>query len=216
MRLYLLRHGEVASHRGDVPITPTAGEFARRVGSRIATDEPGRVRVLSGETRRARDTAAHVVRGMRDGGAEVNGPEVAFALRNPDLYVNGVRVDMVSSPESLASQVDGLSPGDVGAIGFFSEFFASRDRIGWWLVHETPPGETAAAVASRMRSFVRSLADPTPMFTDVVVAVTHSPLVRSVAMDHLGRDIGEPPWVSGLLLTTDRDGRTTAEEWRES
>lgn len=210
MRVYLLRHGEVASHQGDVPITAEAEEEAFRVGRHFG-GEVGPVRVLTGETRRAKVTGTHFSRGLGSAGVEVIGPDVAHALRNPDLYVGGVRVNMVSDAPALAEQVAGLSPGDVPAIGFFTEFFASSDRIGWWLTHPTPPGEKADAVAGRMRSFLISLQDPVPTRTEAVVAITHSPLLRSVALDLLGADIGEPPWVSGLLVTVGDDLQLSAE-----
>ncbi len=194
-----------------MPITEEAERKAYAVGQWLGGREGSRVRVLSGDTRRARETAAHLVRGMIEAGGDVTGPQVAFALRNPDLYVNGVRVDMVSSAQALAAQVDGLSPEDVVAIDFFPEFFVSPDRVGWWLNHENPPGEKADSIASRMRHFVASLGDPTPLFTEVVVAVTHSPLIRAVGRDYLGRDIGEPPWVSGLLLSMGTDHDVTVD-----
>ena len=210
-RLYLLRHGEVTSHRGDVPITPAAERRSYEVGRVLADREPGAIRVLSGETRRAIDTAAHLGRGVVDGGGRLVGPDVAFALRNPDLYVAGVRVNMVSSADALAGQVDGLSPEEVASLGFFPEFFASPDRIGWWLRHDAPPGEGHREVAARMRSFATSLMDPVRHQPGVVVAVTHSPLLRAVGLDFLGRDVGEPTWVAGLLLTLTEDRRITVE-----
>lgn len=203
MRLYLLRHGEVASHRGDVPITDAAEHQAHAVGSWFGEHEQDSIRVLAGETKRAVDTATHLATGVADAGGKVSGPEVAFALRNPDLYVNGVRVNMVSSADTLAAQVEGLTADEVAGLDFFPDFFASPDRIGWWLTHENPPGETAAQVATRMSQFIASLSDPTGVYSDVVVAVTHSPLLRAVGLDHLGRDIGEPRWITGLLLTVD-------------
>ena len=203
MRLYLLRHGEVASHRGNVPITEAAERKAHGVGVWFGEHVDRPIRLLAGETTRAVDTAAHLGRGVTSTGGRVSGPEVAFALRNPDLYVSGVRVNMVSSAETLAAQVDGLTADDVADLDFFPDFFASPDRIGWWLSHENPPGETAAQVANRMRKFIASLDDRTGVYADVVVAVTHSPLLRAVGLDHLGRDIGEPPWITGLLLTVD-------------
>ena len=90
------------------------------------------------------DTAAHLARGIIDAGGVVMGPKVAFALRNPDLYLAGVRVNMVSSAEALAEQVEGLSAEDVPALQFFPTFFDSPDRIGWWLAHHSPPGEDAS------------------------------------------------------------------------
>lgn len=211
MRLYLLRHGEVASHRGDVPITAAAEGQAFEVGQGFGSRYSDPIPILSGDTRRAKDTAANLARGVVDAGGQVVGPQVAFPLRNPDLYLAGARVDMVSSLEAFAAQVDGLSPEDVASLDFFPEFIASPDRIGWWLRHESPPGEDARSIAARVRSFAASLTDPVPVRPEVVVAVTHSPLVRAAGLDFLGRDIGEPPWVSGLLVIVEDDQHMSAE-----
>lgn len=210
MRLYLLRHGEVTSHRGDVPITVEAEQQAFGIGQGFARRHAGPVLVLSGETRRATDTAAHLAKGVTDVGGRVLGPQVAFALRNPDLYVAGTRVNMVSSADALAEQVDGLTVDEVADLEFFPDFFASPDRIGWWLIHDSPPGENAAALTTRFTSFASSLTDPIPGNPEIVVAVTHSPLLRAIAVDLLGRDIGEPAWISGLILEISRDGITFA------
>jgi len=211
VRLYLLRHGEVESHRGDVPITAAAEGQAFEVGQGLGSRYSDPIPILSGDTRRAKDTAANLARGVVDAGGQVVGPHVAFALRNPDLYLAGSRVDMVSSLEAFAAQVDGISPQDVASLDFFPEFISSPDRIGWWLRHESPPGEDARSVAARVRSFAASLSDPVPGRPEVVVAVTHSPLVRAAGLDLLGRDIGEPPWVSGLLVIVDGDQHISAE-----
>ena len=157
------------------------------------------------------DTAAHLARGVIDAGGQVIGPKVAFALRNPDLYLAGVRVNMVSSADALAEQVDGVSADDVLSLEFFPTFFDSPDRIGWWLAHPSPPGEDARSVAARVEAFAGSLVDQIPHRPEVVVAVTHSPLLRAVAGDSLGHDIGEPSWVSGLLMVIDDDRNTTVE-----
>ena len=192
-------------------ITDDAERQAFAVGQFFGADVVGPIRVLSGDTRRAKDTAYCVSQGMAEAGGHVLGPDVAFALRNPDLYLNGTRVNMVSSAEALADQVPRLSPDDVASIDFFPDFFASSDRIGWWLGHESPPGEDASALAARVRSFAESLVDPVPDRTEVVVAVTHSPLIRAAGLDLLGHDIGEPPWVSGLLVSVADDRSLSAE-----
>ncbi|MGI9647322.1 MAG: histidine phosphatase family protein [Acidimicrobiia bacterium] len=205
VRLYLLRHGQVPSHRGDLSITPEAVQEAFVVGEGFGQRERGIVEVISGETRRAKETASHLAQGIVAADGQVIGPAVALALRNPDLYVAGTRVNMVSSPEALAAQVDGLSAQDVARLAFFREFLAAPDRIGMWLTHGSPPGEDARSVATRVRSFAASMVDSIPGRPEVVVAVTHSPLLRAVALDFLGRDIGEPPWVTGLVLSVAED-----------
>ena len=158
-RLFLLRHGEVTSHRGDVPVTEEGLQTAVEVGRRLAGRADGAIRVISGETRRTRDTAAAVARGAREAGAEVREDGVAFALRNPDLYLAGVRVDMVSSEAAFAAQIPGFTEADVAKVAFFTEWLTVPDRVGWWVRHPEPPGDDAAAVAARIRTFAGSLAD---------------------------------------------------------
>jgi broad specificity phosphatase PhoE len=211
VHLYLLRHGEVISHRGDVPITAAAERHAFEVGRNLGLREREHITVLSGDTLRTVDTARHLASGVVDTGGQTIGREIAFALRNPDLYLAGTRVDMVSSTDALADQVNSLSPDDVGSLEFFPEFIESPDRIGWWLAHESPPGEDASSVAARFRAFAASFVDPVPGRPNVVVAVTHSPLLRAAGLDLLGHDIGEPPWISGLLVTVRADRTMSAE-----
>ena len=118
-RLFLLRHGEVTSHRGDVPVTEEGLQTAVEVGRRLAGRADGAIRVISGETRRTRDTAA-ASPGSPEAGAEVLEDGVAFALRNPDLYLAGVRVDMVSSEAAFAAQIPGFTEADVAKVEFFT------------------------------------------------------------------------------------------------
>jgi len=204
-RLFLLRHGEVTSHRGDVPVTEEGLQTAVEVGRRLAGRADGAIRVISGETRRTRDTAAAIARGAREAGAEVREDGVAFALRNPDLYLAGVRVDMVSSEEAFAAQIPGFTEADVAKVAFFTEWLTAPDRVGWWVRHPEPPGDDAAAVAARIRTFAGSLADREDD-TAFTVAVTHSPVLRACGLDVAGGDIGEPPWLAGLEaeIGTDR------------
>ena len=207
-RLFLLRHGEVTSHRGDVPVTEEGLQTAVEVGRRLAGRADGAIRVISGETRRTRDTAAAVARGAREAGAEVLEDGVAFALRNPDLYLAGVRVDMVSSEEAFAAQIPGFTEADVAKVAFFADWLTVPDRVGWWVRHPEPPGDDAAAVAARIATFAASLADrdDTTAFT---VGITHSPVLRACALEVAGTDIGEPNWLAGLEaeISADRSVR---------
>lgn len=215
VRLYLLRHGEVRSHRGDVPITSDAIKKAKQVGAGLVDAHEGTLTVLSGETRRATETAEHLCKGIEGAGGSVDGPIVAHALRNPDLYLSGHRVNMVSSHGALASQVPGLDVSDVVELDFFPQFIAEDDRIGWWLRHPDPPGEDAASIAARVRSFARSFTNPYRAVRSTVVTVTHSPLLRAVGLDALGYDIGEPDWVSGLHMEVHSSGAVTTSVFPE-
>ncbi|MGY1915975.1 histidine phosphatase family protein [Blastococcus sp. SYSU DS0973] len=207
-RLFLLRHGEVTSHRGDVPVTEEGLQTAVQVGRRLASRTEGPVRIISGETRRTRDTAEAVARGAREAGAEVLEEGVAFALRNPDLYLAGVRVDMVSSEEAFAAQIPGFTEADVAKVAFFAEWLTAPDRVGWWVRHPEPPGDDAAAVAARIRTFAGSLADRADD-SAVTVAVTHSPVLRACAVAVAGSDPGEPAWLAGLEAEIETDRTVT-------
>ena len=196
-RLFLLRHGEVTSHRGDVPVTEEGLLTAVDVGRSLAGRADGAIRVISGETLRTRDTAAAVARGAREAGAEVIEDGVAFALRNPDLYLAGVRVNMVSSEAAFAAQIPGFTEADVAKVDFFAQWLTVPDRVGWWVRHPEPPGDDAAAVADRIRTFAASLADRDDA-TAFTVGITHSPVLRACALEVAGSDIGEPNWLAGL------------------
>ena len=203
-QLLLLRHGEIESHRGDVPVTNAGLQTATQVGRNLAARAAGPIRVISGETRRTRETAAAVARGARDAGAEVKEEGVAFALRNPDLYLAGIRVDMVSSEAAFAAQVPEFEEADVAGIAFFNEWLHAPDRVGWWVAHQNPPGDDAATVAARIRAFAASLADSHNTGA-LIIGVTHSPVLRACAVDAVGTDPGEPPWLAGLEYEVSRD-----------
>lgn len=204
-RLLFLRHGEVASHRGDVPVTEGGLAHAERTGKAIGATTDGPISVLFGGTRRTRETAEAIIRGI-DAPDRVNGPTDAFALRNPDMYLAGARVNMVSAPEFLAEQVPGMSREQVEANEWWTAFMSAPDRIGWWLGQEAPPGESSRDVARRAERFARSMADPGPHSGRLVVCVTHSPLLRSLIAAADGSDPGEPAYVTGLRVQVGSSG----------
>ena len=204
-RLLLLRHGEVASHRGDVPVTEAGLEHAELSGKALGQSLSGPITLLYGGTRRSRETTEALLRGIGDE-SRVDGPTDSFAMRNPDMYLAGTRVNMVSSPSALAEQVPGMTPEQVEANPWWMEFIAAPDRIGWWVEQQDPPGENAEQLAGRILTFARSIADPGPLQGRAVVAVTHSPLLRAVLLHGTGSDPGEPAYVSGADIRVAADG----------
>jgi broad specificity phosphatase PhoE len=205
IRVLLLRHGEVASHRGDVPVTDAGLAHAEHTGKAIATSSDEALTLLFGGTRRTRETAEAIVRGVADP-ARVEGPNDSFALRNPDLYAAGSRVNMVSSAAALAEQVPGMTTDQAASIAWWNSFFTAPDRVGWWLEQSDPPGEGAADLAARITRVARSLADLGPLQGRLVVGVTHSPLIRALLAGATGTDPGEPPYVTGVQLVVAGDG----------
>lgn len=213
MRLLLLRHGEVASHRGDVPITPHGFEHARETGRRLGSEltGPEPMRLLSADTLRARQTIDAIHQGAVESAGEdrVLAPRLAFALRNPDLYLAGQRVDMVSTATALAEQVEGLDEDGCAEVPFFAGFLSAPERVGFWVTHASPPGEDAAAVAGRVTAFAASLRDFGERAPQLTVAATLSPVLRACGLAYFGDDPGEPGYVTGLEGFVDTSRRVT-------
>ena len=208
----LLRHGAVASHRGDVELTREGRHQAELAGRWLAGWRPERVVVLAGPTLRAHQTAFLLVHGLTDElpSVPVGGPDVCFALRNPDLYLAGRRVDPVSTAAAFAAQVPGATEADVAADAFFSTFLDSPDRIGLWLHHPHPPGETAQDVGQRVALFVAGLHRALTGNGWLVVGVTHSPVLRAVVRTFCGSDPGEPGHLTGYRLCLNGPGLALA------
>jgi broad specificity phosphatase PhoE len=188
-----------------VPITEEGHAQARRAGQWVAENGRQVAAVLYGGTRRSRETAEGILSGLGDAGSGVEVSD-AFALRNPDLYLGGDRVNMVSTAEAFAQQTRAMSPEDVTALDFYRRLLEHPERVGWWVAHPSPPGDDAASVARRIDAFARSAGDVPAWRGRTVVAVTHSPVLRSVGLALRGEDPGEPAYVSGYAYTVGPTG----------
>ena len=200
--LSFLRHAKVPSHEGDMPLTDDAKADIDRAVPRLRAlaGEGDRFLFFGTRTHRSRQTA-EALRAAIDPDAPAVEP--AWGLRNPDLYLAGERVEMMSKPEAIAGQFTKrpMTPEAVRAHPFFSGFLTAPDRIEYWLTHDTPPGENATAVARRVLQFAHSFT--ASVEGDMVVAcVSHSPVLRAILVRGLGlSDPGEPEWVEAIDLT---------------
>jgi broad specificity phosphatase PhoE len=202
VKIHWLRHGKIASHRGNVPLTDEGFAQARERGRLLAADvSPGEtVHFLHAPTLRTRQTAEEVRRSMDEAlgsGTDVRLLEAReeWSIRNPDVFVAGQRVEMVSSAEAVAEQLSAppVHPEKISAHPFFSTFFPSPDRIGYWVEHPDPPGEDAVALARRQMTFAMSLLDEQGDGPARYVLSTHSPVLRAVVACYTGGgDPGEP------------------------
>ena len=213
VRLRLLRHGQVPNHRSDVAPTDLGLAQAEAAGTWFANEEIEIACLLSGETRRTRDTASVFASAYRNAGGEVADPIVSFALRNPDLYLGGQRINMGEGAAMLAAQSPAVSVEDVEASPFFSDFMEAKDRVGFWLEHGNPPGETARDVGFRIDHFARSLCDVPAWAGQIVVAITHSPVMRAVRYQHWAEYSSEPPFLHGYDLVVGADGDLSLSEF---
>lgn len=208
VRVLLLRHGRVANHRGDVALTDDGTAQSDAAGRWFAAQQIEVAALLSGETLRARDTAAAFAAGYRaaDSGQSIPEPVVSFALRNPDLYLAGHRINMGEGAATLAAQAPLVTEADVAASTFFAGFLSADDRIGYWLAAGNVPGDDAHDVGRRIDAFARSLADIPAWHGQTVVAVTHSPVLRAVRLHHQAEYSKEPPFLHGYSLTVGHEG----------
>jgi broad specificity phosphatase PhoE len=219
--VWFFRHGAVASHRGDVALTERGARDAEAAGERLATVlEPGAaLELLHAPTRRALETAEAFRRGIAralptDAGVGVGNPRSEQAIRNPDLYVAGIRVEMVTSIEALAAQLPpGLVTTDAVANNeFFVRFWAAQDPMRVWLDDDDPPGERRSDVARRFFAYARSLTDIVAEQPRHYVCVTHSGPMRAILCEYVTQeDPGEPEYVEAIQL---RFGRGLLAAWR--
>jgi broad specificity phosphatase PhoE len=210
LQIHLVRHEKVASHLGDVSITEDGLQRAEAVGQqfaeKISPDE--HVFFLYAPTRRTRETAEAIRRGMEaeSGTADARqgqlfAPAEHLAIRNPDLYVGGHRVEMVSSARAMAEQTApyGIDAEKLLEIPFLRGFWEAQDRIGYWVNHSDPPGEDADTVARRVLTFAVSLLDLPRTQPRRYICVTHSPVMRAFIRRYLlGQDPGEPGYSESI------------------
>ena len=167
--------------------------------------------VMSGETIRAKDSAKFFIDGCRSAGGTIPDATVSFGLRNPDLYLGGQRINMGEGAEALAAQSPAVVASDVEQQDWYVGLLEADDRVGYWLQHPNPPGDTARAVGQRIDTFVRSCADVPSWRGGCVVAMTHSPVLRAVRFHHWGEFTREPPFLHGYSLELGESGELTLQ-----
>lgn len=214
-RLLLLRHGHIASHRGDIPLTDRGHRQARLAGQRLGEAGVDVMSVLFSPTVRTRETAAEFFLGLGETAPALRVPEprASFALRNPDLYLAGHHVNLVSTATAFCEQAPALTEPQCLRVPFFAGFLGTPDRIGYWVQHPDPPGDDASAVAKRVTAFARSLGDVPGRAGQTVVGMTHSPLLRAIATRFIGADPGEPEYLHGYAVRVARGGTLHIEEY---
>lgn len=213
VRVLLLRHGQVANHMSDTPLTSLGTEQSTLAGEWFASSGLIANAVFSGETNRAKDTATSFIEGCRSKGGTIPDNDVTMALRNPDLYLGGHRINMGQGSEWLAEQAASVVPADVEAQSWYTGLMEADDRVGYWLEHANPPGDTARAVGERIDVFARSCADVPGWRGGTVVAVTHSPVLRAVRFHHWGDFSREPPFLHGYSLELRENGSLSLSEF---
>jgi broad specificity phosphatase PhoE len=223
LKVHWVRHAKVASHEGDLPLTEEGRRQVEAVGRQFSRKfMPGEVvSLLHAPTRRTRETAlilySSMVKTLEHGEQPevyLSAPTEHWAIRNPDIYVAGVRIELVSTAETLVEQLPPSSLGsqELAQLPFLRGFWADPDRIGYWVNHPNPPGEDADTVARRLLTFAVSLLDLPRVQPRRYICVTHSPEIRAFVRRYLlGHDPGEPGYLASVDLEFENDGSCTIQ-----
>jgi broad specificity phosphatase PhoE len=223
LRVHWLRHAQVASHRGDVSVTLEGLRQVDALGQLFSREliSGEIVSLLHAPTRRTRETALRLHSSMTTVFDDVAEPPVHllapvehWAIRNPDIYVAGSRIELVSTAEAVAEQPlpSSLSLEQIAQLPFLRGFWADPDRIGYWVSHPNPPGEDADTVARRLLTFAVSLLDLPRAQPRRYICVTHSPAMRAFLRRYLlGHDLGEPGYLESVDIEFEDDGSCTIQ-----
>src|SRR6266700_4773684 len=219
--IHWVRHAKGASHQGNLPLTDEGRRQVEDAGRQFSRQLlPAEVvSLLHAPTRRTRETALVLYSSMvetldhgEQPGVYLLAPTEHEAIRNPDIYVAGVRIELVSTAEAVVEQLppSSLNPQQVAQLPFLRGFWANPDRIGYWVSHPNPPGEDADTVARRLLTFAVSLLDLPRRQPGRYICVTHSPVLRAFLRRYLvGHDPGEPDYLEAVDLHFAPDGTLT-------
>lgn len=194
-RIFVVRHGNVPHHQGDVAILPEGKIAARASANQIADQmRDGEAAILlHAPTARTRETAQEIARGLAStlreqnkNAARVSPPQVEKAIRNFHFILNDIAYpptdDMHESLPAVAAQNSFLR-------GFWQ---AAADPIAYWLTHPSPSAESPELVAQRLMTFFSQCFDhPSAEF---YILTTHSGPMRAFLRTVLGTDPGEPEY----------------------
>ena len=221
--VHWVRHAKVASHQGNLPLTDEGRRQVEDAGRQFSRELlPGEVvSLLHAPTRRTRETALILYSIIVEALDYVEQPQVylslpmeQWAIRNPDIYVAGTRIELVSTAEAVVEQLppSSLNLEQVAQLPFLRGFWGGPDRIGYWVSHPNPPGEDADTVARRLLTFAVSLLDLPRAQPRRYICVTHSPTMRAFLRRYLlEHDPGEPGYLESVDIEFEDDGSCTIQ-----
>ena len=217
---YLVRHSEVEHHRADVGLTPRGRALAQAAGTalydRLADGDL--VYVQHAPVTRVQETADLLYSAMASA-LRMAGRESRIHLYppQPDPGLRNVRfiVEPGQEPQEPTLAFARInSPGYLESLlparaTFFRGFWASPDRLGFWLTHDSAgAAETTDEVWARLRNWLQSkFADHAGAGSSSSgagcvhwIGVTHSGGMRVVLRRALGFDPGEPDDCEAIIV----------------
>jgi broad specificity phosphatase PhoE len=223
--VHVIRHAHIPSHESDVALTPEGHQAAYLAGRQLATvlSDGEVVSFLHGPSRRTRETALGMYRGMREGLAtagrtavQLMPPESHPDLRNLGLMVNGrlqEAMRLFHDQVRMAYAAD-PSPENRSRLAYHDGFWGAEDPLDYWMKHPSPHAENPEWVAARIRRVIHELlsASPSsPSSRQRILCITHSACMRAYLHRVLGVDPGEPDFCESFTVKKMGDGSVQIE-----
>lgn len=193
-QIFVVRHGNVMDHQGDVALTEEGQRTAFDAGTRLAEHIPNgsRVHVMYSPTARTRETAEALSLAMisalqksAKANVEIAAPRVETAIRNLEIIVDG-------HPVLPTDAMHPSLPPSAEQNRFLQGFWqAEEDRIGYWMTHPSESAESPTSVAARLGLCFESLLAGS---AGIFVLITHSGPMRAFLRQSFGQDPGEPEY----------------------
>jgi len=204
--IWLVRHGEIGSYRGDHGLTLRGEGQARAAGAELAERlDADPVTLLHASSARATETALHVGAALRAANVRLDGPARDPAFDNFGVLVDGVvrehdalRVAIVAARERPDWPPEHPADWEHEGQRFAEIHEGGGDPITWWLTQPTLAYEPAARV---VRRFWRGMAALARAGRSRVVVCTHSGPIRAVAAQAIQHDPGEPDHLEHAEIT---------------
>jgi broad specificity phosphatase PhoE len=221
--VFLIRHGETQGYSTDSGLTPQgvwqAHSFGNLLAKRIRSGET--VVFRHADTNRARETAEHIERGLRDGleqfekSITIDAPAAMDEFRNFQFVSPAGLKDVTAAFReyyAVREQYERLSTGDrplwlVEMDRFWKLQMAGGDPIEQWLTTPMLHFEPPAMTVRRFWVGINRLSSEFPGAR--LVIPTHSGCIRAFAVAALGYDPGEPYNVEYVRVKI-MEGRTDA------
>lgn len=196
-RVWLVRHGEIASYEGDNGLTERGVAQAEAAAERLAAQLGGGcVDLRHAGSVRARETALHLGGALRARG--VRAPEAVAdpGFANFALFTDGsvtphdqIRAAIVAARRRPDWRPSNPADWEHDADRFATIHDGGGDPITWWLTQPTLSYEPPSRV---VRRFWRAMAALTERGVAQAIVCTHSGCIRAVAAHAVQHDPGEP------------------------
>jgi len=223
--VHVVRHAHIPSHESDVALTPEGHQAAYRTGCQLVTQIGNGevVSLLHGPSRRTRETAWGIYRGLQEELAQSGSTEVLLSapvshpdLRNLGLVVDGrLREAMRLFHDQVRAAYDANpSPENAARLAYHDGFWGAEDPLDYWMKHPGPHAEDPAQVAKRIRGVLAQLLSTSPPSSASrrrTLCITHSACMRAFLREVLDTDPGEPDFCEEFTVTKVGNGVAQVE-----